>query len=325
MADLRTRQGRGVTGARIAVPGPHRRRAGAVHCQPAARARRDHRGQFTGEGRCTVDTIGETPSFLEPADLDSSEAESDASLTASVRQGNVEAYGQLYERHVASAHNLASQLSRSRIEADDLVAEAFVKVLDALMLGRGPDSAFRAYLLTTLRHTAYAKTRRDRLIHLTDDVSATSSVSMAAVSVPFVDTAVTALDQSMAARAYATLPRRWQVVLWHTEIQGRALHEVAPLIGRTANAVSALAYRAREGLRQAYVQRHLTQPVECCCRPTVKHLGAWIRHTLSARDAARVAAHLGRCVQCRARAHELAAINPRNRRDTDERGRSEAA
>jgi len=291
----------------------------------AYRVRRGHRGQFTGDGRCTVDTIGEATSFPEPAGPVRSEAESDASLAASVRRGNVEAYGQLYERHVASAYSLASQLSRSRAEADDLVAEAFVKVLDALVLGRGPGSAFRAYLLTTLRHTAYAKTRRDRRVHLTEDVSAVSGVSVAAVSVPVVDTAVAALDQSLAARAYSILPKRWQVVLWHTEVQGRAPHDVARFIGRTPNAVSALAYRARERLRQAYVQGHLTQPVEPRCRATASQLGAWTRQALSAREKTRVEAHLGRCGPCRGRARELAAINPRNRRDTDGHRRRDAA
>ena len=102
-----------------------------------------------------------------PADI---EGPSDAELIDAVRKGTVSAYGSLYERHVASAYNLARQLSRSPAEADDLVSEAFAKVLDTLRGGRGPDSAFRAYLLTALRHTAYDKTRRDRKIELSDDV-----------------------------------------------------------------------------------------------------------------------------------------------------------
>ena len=58
----------------------------------------------------------------------------------------------------------------------------------------------------------------------------------------------------MIARAFASLPERWQAVLWHTEIEGARPADVAPLLGLTANGVAALAYRAREGLRQAYLQ-----------------------------------------------------------------------
>src|SRR4051794_3124872 len=50
--------------------------------------------------------------------------------------------------------HLAGHLDRSEAESDDLVADAFTKVLDTLRAGKGPDSAFRAYLLTALRHAA---------------------------------------------------------------------------------------------------------------------------------------------------------------------------
>ncbi|HEY3607597.1 MAG TPA: sigma-70 family RNA polymerase sigma factor, partial [Pseudonocardiaceae bacterium] len=99
---------------------------------------------------------------------------SDAELIDAVRGGQVEAFGSLYERHVSAAYNLARQLARSRAESDDLVSEAFARVLDTLRAGRGPDSAFRAYLLTSLRHVAYDKTRRDRKVELTDDITAVS-------------------------------------------------------------------------------------------------------------------------------------------------------
>ncbi|KAA2260908.1 sigma-70 family RNA polymerase sigma factor [Solihabitans fulvus] len=239
-----------------------------------------------------------------PADV---QGPSDAELIESVRGGTIESYGQLYQRHVSAAHNLARQLSRSSAEADDLVSEAFAKVLDTLRAGRGPDSAFRAYLLTALRHTAYDKTRRDRKIELSDDVTTVADTDK--VSVPFRDTAVAGLERSMAAKAFARLPERWQAVLWHTEIEGQSPAEVAPLLGLTPNGVSALAYRAREGLRQAYLQVHLAENTAERCRATVDRLGAWIRNGLSKRETAQVETHLDGCDQCRALAAELADVN----------------
>ncbi|TCP56101.1 RNA polymerase sigma factor (sigma-70 family) [Tamaricihabitans halophyticus] len=241
-----------------------------------------------------------------PADVHGS---SDAELIASVRDGQIEAYGTLYERHVAAAYNLARQLARSPAEADDLVSEAFSKVLDTLRNGRGPDSAFRAYLLTSLRHTAYDKTRRDRKVEYSDDVSTVGGVSAEAVSIPFQDTAVAGLERSLAARAFATLPERWQTVLWHTEIEQQSPAEVAPILGLTANGVSALAYRAREGLRQAYLQVHLAETTAERCRATADRLGAHVRDGLSKRERAQVEAHLDECDECRALAAELADVN----------------
>ncbi len=241
-----------------------------------------------------------------PADV---EGPSDAELIEAVRKGTVSAYGSLYERHVASAYNLARQLTRSPAEADDLVSEAFAKVLDTLRAGRGPDSAFRAYLLTALRHTAYDKTRRDRKVELSDDVSTVSGVSAEAVSEEFDDTAVKGLERSLAAQAFARLPERWQAVLWHTEIEGQSPADVAPILGLTANGVSALAYRAREGLRQAYLQVHLAETTDRHCRAAAERLGAWTRGGLAKREKAQVEAHLDDCERCRALAAELADVN----------------
>ncbi|WET80522.1 sigma-70 family RNA polymerase sigma factor [Amycolatopsis sp. QT-25] len=241
-----------------------------------------------------------------PADLS---GKSDAELIAEVRDGKIASYGTLYERHAGAAHNLARQLARSSSEADDLVSEAFAKVLDTLRGGKGPDAAFRAYLLTALRHTAYDKTRKDKRVDLNEDMSDVGGAVGEALTVPFSDTAVAGLERTLAAKAFDRLPERWQAVLWHTEIEGQTPAEVAPLLGLTANGVSALAYRAREGLRQAYLQVHLAENSAERCRASADKLGAWTRDGLSKRERAQVESHLDECENCRALAAELADVN----------------
>ncbi|WP_447007742.1 sigma-70 family RNA polymerase sigma factor [Saccharothrix isguenensis] len=232
----------------------------------------------------------------------------DAELIEAVRDGEVQAYGLLYERHVTAARNLARHLSQSGAEADDLVSEAFAKVLDVLRAGLGPDSAFRAYLLTAVRHSAYDRTRRDKRLRLVDDVEAVSGVEKV-TTVPFQDPAVATLERSLATRAFESLPERWQTVLWHTEIEGQTAAQLAPMLGLTANGASALAYRAREGLKTAYLQAHLERNPTNRCRATVAKLGSWTRGGLNRREAAQVEAHLDECVHCRALAAELADVN----------------
>jgi len=113
----------------------------------------------------------------------------------------------------------------------------------------------------------------------------------------------------MVARAFASLPQRWQAVLWHTEIEGARPAEVATLLGLTANGVAALAYRAREGLRQAYLQMHLSGEAREQCRPVAAKLGAHVRGGLAKRDAAMVAGHLDQCADCRRIYAELGDVN----------------
>ncbi|MGZ3144280.1 sigma-70 family RNA polymerase sigma factor [Lentzea chajnantorensis] len=233
---------------------------------------------------------------------------SDAELIDAVRRGAVEAYGRLYERHVRAALNLALQLTGSSADADDLVSDAFAKVLSALRTGGGPDASFRPYLLTAVRHTAYDKTRRDKRLELAGDVEEVPGATRV-TSVQFSDTAVASLNQSLAATAFESLPERWQTVLWHTAIEGQSPGEVAPILGLSANGVSAMAHRAREGLRRAYLQAHVARDPAERCRATVAKLGAWTRGGLSARESMQLDAHLDRCAECRAIAGELADVN----------------
>ncbi|SEQ30398.1 RNA polymerase sigma factor, sigma-70 family [Lentzea albida] len=233
---------------------------------------------------------------------------SDADLIDAVRDGRVEEYGKLYERHVRSANMLALQLSSSSSDADDLVSEAFAKVLAALRAGGGPGASFRPYLLTAVRHAAYDRTRKEKRVELAGDVEEVPGAAKA-TSVPFRDKAVEDLDQTLAATAFATLPERWRTVLWHTAIEGQSPGEIAPLLGLTPNGVSAMAFRAREGLRKAFLQAHVNQEPAETCRPTVTKLGAWTRGGLKGRDAVHIDEHMDTCAECRKLASELSDVN----------------
>jgi len=225
----------------------------------------------------------DAPDVVGPLTLVSEEP-GDAELITTVRAGRLTAYGVLYQRHRDAAYNLAGHLTCCAIEADDLVSEAFVKVLDTLLGQRGPDSAFRAYLLTTLRHIAYDKTRRARKVELTDDIE-TTVADTGRMSEPFPDTVVARVERGMVAQAFARLPERWQQVLWYAEIQELMPSEVGSLMGLSSSAASALAYRARKGLRQAYLQVHVVEPKDRTedCRLASARFGAWTRGGLSKR------------------------------------------
>ena len=88
-------------------------------------------------------------------------------------------------------------------------------------------------------------------------------------------------------------------MLWYTEVEGMDPHEVAPIMGITANSVAALSYRAREGLRKAWLQAHISDATASGeCQWTMGHLGDHTRNGLSARDAERMTDHLEDCAKC---------------------------
>lgn len=227
---------------------------------------------------------------------------SDAELIAWVRSGDLEAYGVLFARHRDAALRLARSLMPGS-DADDLVSDGFAKVLGVLQKGGGPDLAFRAYLLTAIRRLHIDRIRAVRRTTPTDDLEALDKGE------PFSDPAVAGFENAAAARAFASLPERWQLVLWHLEVEGQKPAEVAPLLGMSANSVSALAYRAREGLRQAFLQMHAADVLDDRCTATRQLLGGYVRQGLSRRDNHKVSEHLQTCRPCTALYLELTEVN----------------
>jgi RNA polymerase sigma factor (sigma-70 family) len=226
--------------------------------------------------------------------------QSDAELLEAVRNGKAAAYGALYERHAAAARVLARQLVRGEAEVEDIVAETFTKILDLVHRGGGPEIAFRPYLLTAVRRTVYDRGRKE---------ISTGEIELYDPGEPFVDPALAGLERSMVARAFMSLPDRWRMVLWHTEVENARPADIAPFLGLTANGVAALAYRAREGLRQAYLQMHLADAPSQVCRPVLGKMGAYVRGGLAKRETRVVDDHVAECVDCRELFAELTDVN----------------
>src|SRR3954464_7833921 len=238
---------------------------------------------------------------MSPTDATAHEL-TDPELISRVREGDVGAYGTLFSRHVDAATRLARLLVGGP-DADDLVSEAFVKVLNVLLGGGGPDVAFRAYLLTAVRRLHIDKVRGQQKLTTAGDMTPYDP------GVPFADTAVAGFEGGAAAKAFASLPERWQMVLWHLEVENQKPADIAVLLGMSANSVSALAYRAREGLRQAFLSMHAADPDDVDCSWTRDHLGAYVRGGLSRRDVGRVDDHLESCRACAAVYLELTEVN----------------
>ena len=227
---------------------------------------------------------------------------SDPELISQVRAGDIDAYGLLYDRHRHAAIRLARQLT-SGTEADDLVSESFAKLLQVIQGGGGPDVSFRAYLLTCVRRIHIDRLRAGDQLESADDLEPFDP------GTPFEDPALDDFERVATARAFASLPERWQLVLWHTEVEGDKPADIAPLLGMTANSVAAMAYRAREGLRQAYLRAHLADTADETCRWVTEHLGGYVRGGLSRRDHAKVERHLDECRSCTAVYLELVEVN----------------
>ena len=230
--------------------------------------------------------------------------QSDQALIEATRAGDQRAFAELWRRHHRSGVRVARQFTSS-LDADDLVSEAYTRIYQRVLAGGGPTGAFRPYLYTCIRNLAstWGSAARDVQVDNLDDFEDPLTLD---------DPVAQALDRTLTARAFRSLPERWQSVLWYTEVEGMDPHEVAPLLGMTANGVAALAYRAREGLRKAWLQAHITDAAASGeCQWALSRLGDHARHGLGQRDTERMAFHLATCSSCAIVSEEVDEVGSR--------------
>ncbi|WP_327263224.1 sigma-70 family RNA polymerase sigma factor [Streptomyces sp. NBC_01232] len=251
---------------------------------------------------------------------------SDGDLITRMRGGDDGAYEELFRRHADSVRRYARTCCRDGHTADDLTAEVFARTLQAVRGGAGPDQSVRAYLLTTVRRVAAAWAKTARREHLVEDFALFAEQASAGTESGAVlsglsggDTlelgadvrAMHEAEQSLAMQAFRSLPERWQAVLWHTTVEEASPSAIAPLFGLSANATAVLASRAREGLKQAYLQAHVSSALSegGDCARYADRLGAYARGGLRMRAERGLRGHLEECVKCRLAAGELQDVN----------------
>jgi len=218
-----------------------------------------------------------------------STARADAALLDGVRSGDRQAFAELWARHWRAGLRAAQAFS-DLADPEDLVTEAYTQIFGSLREGKGPSGAFRPYLYGTIRNLAM-RARRGAIptaVGTDPDSVPSDSTSTAAVE--------RALDRSLTATAFRSLPERWQAVLWYTEVERMSPAQAAPLLALSPNAVSALAYRARGALRAAWLQGHVADTaVDDTCRETLLRIGEYAQGTLTERQERAVRAHLRTC------------------------------
>ncbi|MFE0188041.1 sigma-70 family RNA polymerase sigma factor [Streptomyces sp. NPDC058989] len=239
----------------------------------------------------------------------------DPELTAVIaKEHDEQALTELYQHHRAAILAYARTCCRDAHTAEDLASEAFARTIRAVRMGRGPETAWRPYLLVVVRRTAAEWAETARHTELTDDFEDwLGEASQSSDDEGGEQRALRMEDGRLVLQAFRSLPERWQMVLWHTVVEEESPAEVGALLGITASGVGSLAARAREGLREAYLAAHVQGSDETEeCRHYSALLAAAVRRSgrRRSRDLER---HLATCARCRRAAEELTDLNTRMR------------
>ena len=228
---------------------------------------------------------------------------SEAELLEAARRGDQGALDELFRRHYDGAVRFAERFAGSH-SADDRAAEGFARVYRALQQGHGPETNFRAYLYTAVRNAHIDALRK---------FGSELPVEGIGVELPAADdveeAVLDAMDGTPITRAFAQLNPTWRTVLWRTVVLGESHAAVAARMGSNINAIGVLTYRAREGLRQAYLAEHVRASPDPRCREVAARLPRYIRGHVPAKAAREIEAHLADCPHCQAAVRDLTAIN----------------
>lgn len=232
------------------------------------------------------------------------ETRPDADLLAAAGEGDAQASDELFRRHHTAVLRYARGLVRDQHLAEDLTSEAFTRTFAAMRQGHGPRDACRPYLYTVVRNAATDWARGARRTVVTDQVADWASA-------PEDDPPPDVDEMDALVRAFRSLPERWQTVLWYTVIEDEPVGQVAELLGLEKGAVSQLSFRAREGLRQAFLAASAGGRSECA--EFTAELAANVRRPGRRRSRA-LRRHLETCAECRRAAAEMTDLNGRLRR-----------
>jgi RNA polymerase sigma factor (sigma-70 family) len=228
----------------------------------------------------------------------------DTELVQLARSGEDAAFAELWRRHSDAGRRYAGSITRN-VDSEDIVSEAFAKIFSLIKRGKGPTNGFRSYLAAAIRHTSegFGRTRRETPIDFLDDLADDRTND---------EHELRTLDQSLTIVAFKSLPERWQEALWYSEVEQLSTKESAALFGIKPTAMAMLTFRAREGLREAWIQAHIAKiPEESEHRWVIERLGAYARHKLPAAQQEMVEAHLAQCASCSIVAEEARFVGSR--------------
>lgn len=172
----------------------------------------------------------------------------DDTLLRSAKEGETEAFGELYERHVNAVHRFLYARLDSRMDAEDFAEEVFFKAWNSLAKYSERGIPFRAYLLIIARNVLIDHYRRNgrapqrvsiedmQISDFTPDPGELSSINS---------------KHQELRNALGSLKDEYQEVLVHRFLNDLSPDETAKVMKRSTGAVRVLQHRALAAIRKA--------------------------------------------------------------------------
>lgn len=167
----------------------------------------------------------------------------DAGLLKLIAAGSESAFAELVDRHAKYLYGVARSLVSNAADADDIVQETFIAVLDARFRG---EAAVRTWLVRTLiNRAAMLRRSQSRRQQRTDEMIARGE--------PLKADAAAASDAKMdlPAMLESLSPEHREVIVLR-ELEGMSYAEMAKLLHVPRGTIESRLFRARDELRKRF-------------------------------------------------------------------------
>ncbi len=161
------------------------------------------------------------------------------------RNGDVAAFGEIYDTHVDSVYRYLLYRVREPSDAEDLTSEVFTRAFANIHRYRWQGKSFLAWLYTIARNAVTDRRRRDR-----PTVELDNAYGLAAEGPSAHDRAVLGEEVDALRGAVKHLTGEQQEVLVLRFIENMSSREVATILGKNEGAIRALQFRALGRLRK---------------------------------------------------------------------------
>lgn len=169
----------------------------------------------------------------------------DRSILDGLRDLDPQVIGAVYDRFYPQVYRYVLYRIGNETVAEDLASDVFVRLLEAIQQGRGPQTNIKAWLISTASHVVTDHLRR----HYRRPVEALSDALSDGDPQPQVEFDLREQNR-LVRQALSRLTPEQQHVLALRFGQGYSLEETANMMRKNVNAVKALQFRALAALQR---------------------------------------------------------------------------
>jgi RNA polymerase sigma-70 factor (ECF subfamily) len=172
----------------------------------------------------------------------------DAQLIARAQNGDVDAFGELYERHAPSIFRFIYSQTQHRLDAEDITSDVFFRAWRSLPRYQDQGFSFSPYLFRIARNALIDSRRKRKLTKdITEDEMMRIPDKMATEPSAFLTSKI---QHNELVKILGQLREDYRTILILRFFNDLSPEEISQVMGRSVGAVRVLQHRALSSLRK---------------------------------------------------------------------------